>query len=358
MTPVSRRYEAYARWTVYCVVSTAAAAVLWAPNRSALLLGLAVPVIAGNVLVARRGFDRGGPLPTPVVVGWGLMVVGFLGAAVWTSGPGLAVAAVVGSAAASVVPMLDARRTGLVSAVAVVVALPLVAAVAPVPVVLVGAGLVVFDVWTCWASAWTVRVLQELRRTQEDRAALELANERLRISRDLHDVFGRTLATISVKSELAAELLRRGRDDRAAAEMVAVRELAGAAGSEVRRIVAGELRTTWSDELSGARSLLRAAGIECAVDGGPVPDPLALVLREGVTNVLRHSTATRVRITTSVADGEARLVLANDGARASGITGGNTGGTGLRSLADRLDGTLDVRRDGEWFVLEARVRQP
>lgn len=142
---------------------------------------------------------------------------------------------------------------------------------------------------------------------------LGVAEERLRISRDLHDVFGRTLATISVKSELAAELSRRGLHERAADEMAQIRQIANTAGAEVRRVVRGERQAGWSDEIEGARALLASAGIRCVVAGEDVPEKyaetLAWVIREGVTNVLRHSRATQVSITTAVEPDEVALTL-------------------------------------------------
>ncbi|MEU5852838.1 ATP-binding response regulator [Saccharopolyspora shandongensis] len=224
-------------------------------------------------------------------------------------------------------------------------------------------------VWACWSSGWMLRVLLELQAAHEDRAALSLANERLRISRDLHDVFGRTLAAIAVKSELASELVRRGRDERAADEMAGIRRLADEAGSEVRRIVRGDFRTSWDDEVSGARSLLGSAGIRCTVTGDPVPEqcaePLAWVVREGVTNVLRHSAAAQVTIATTNEGGEVLLTIANDRADAVGFaeTGGNSpdpnAGTGLRAMSERiraLGGHVTTRRDGDWFLRDAIAR--
>ncbi len=71
---------------------------------------------------------------------------------------------------------------------------------------------------------WTLRVVAGLRQASETRQRLAVAEERLRIARDLHDEFGRTLAAIAVKSELAA-----------------VRRLADDAATEARHVVRGEL---------------------------------------------------------------------------------------------------------------------
>lgn len=232
------------------------------------------------------------------------------------------------------------------------------------PTSLVGYFFGLLVIWTAWSMGWMLRVLRELQRAHEVQTQLGVAEERLRISRDLHDVFGRTLATISVKSELAAELSRRGLHERAADEMAQIRQIANTAGAEVRRVVRGERQAGWSDEVEGARALLASAGIRCVVAGEDVPEEyaetLAWVIREGVTNVLRHSRATQVSITTAVEPDEIALTLTNDGARRTGI-GERSTGTGLVAMADRLRGVggrIEHQQDGDWFVLTASIPLP
>ncbi|GLX96971.1 histidine kinase [Herbidospora sp. NBRC 101105] len=288
-----------------------------------MVAALTVALVIGNVLVSRWSFDvlggRARRRPPGWVVPWALVLVALVAASVTISAPvrGVVIAAAVGSAAASFVPVLDARRTLCLNGAILLSAVPL-AAVADLPLLVVGGAVVSVTLWACWSGAWMLRILWELQRAHDDRAALALATERLRISRDLHDVFGRTLAAIAVKSELASELVRRGDTGRAAGELSGVRRLAEEAGGEVRRVVRGEVRVTWEDEVAGARALLGAAGVRCVVTGDPVPEEcaeaLAWVVREGVTNLLRHSTATHVTITTTAADGELHLTITNDGA--------------------------------------------
>lgn len=375
----ARRFEAYARWSTYLAVSVPAGTLLRSaaevhgpagPPPAALVAAgvLCLALVTGNVLVSNRSIDivvgRASRLPLAGALAWALVLVAFVAVARMTPLPamGLTVAAALGSVAASLVPVLGARRTLLLNVAAVVLAVPLMGA-GDIALLLVGAAVISVVLWLCWTSVWMLRVLLELQAAHEDRAALALANERLRISRDLHDVFGRTLATIAVKSSLASELVRRGHDERASAEIIQVRRLAEEAGVEVRHVVRGELRTTWDDEVSGARSLLASAGIRCTVSGDPVPQEheqaLARVVREGVTNVLRHSEATRVTLAVADEDGEVLLTIANDGA---GPTLGDTGeGTGLRAMSERigaLGGRLTTRRDGDWFLLEAALPLP
>ncbi|MFF3670228.1 sensor histidine kinase [Microtetraspora malaysiensis] len=386
----ARRFESYVRWSTYAVVSTPISTLLGglvsAPplttENVAVVSAVAVATFAlvwCNIVVSRWSFnareERGERLPIALVVTWLLVLAAVLAGTVVLPIPAMrvAAAAAIGSAAASIVPILDARRTLLLNVAILVLAVPLVA-VLQIALLMVCMALVSAVLWICWSSVWMLSVLRELQGAHEDRAALTLAEERLRISRDLHDVFGRTLTAIAVKSELASELIRRGRDDRAAAELREVRRLADDAGTEVRRVVRGDLQTTWEGEVSGARALLGSAGITCTVTGEAVPAPcaeaLAWVVREGITNVLRHSSATRVTLTTTIDAGEVLLTIANDGVSDSGpaqsATDGSArsdpnAGTGLRAMFDRIraiGGRAETRRDGNWFLLEAAVPLP
>ncbi|MEU6716161.1 histidine kinase [Nonomuraea sp. NPDC046802] len=387
--PVSaRRFEAYVRWSTYGAVSMPVGTLLASVLRADRLTGagltaciaavaLSLALTAGNILVIKGSIDavvgreRRLPvgwvqrLPLGGVIAWALLLAALVAVTFMIPLPamGLTVAAAIGSVAASFVPVLDARRTLLLNAAAVVLIVPLVG-VADIALLLVAAALTSGVLWICWSSVWMLRVLGELQAANETRAALTLANERLRIARDLHDVFGRTLATIAVKSSLASELVSRGHDVRAAEEISGIRSLAEEAGTEVRQVVRGELRTTWEGELSGARSLLKSAGIRCTVTGDPVPEryaqALAWVVREGVTNLLRHSAATQVTIATADEDTEVILTIANDGAGPA-EAGADATGMGLRSMSERiraLGGSLTTRRDGDWFLLDATIPLP
>ncbi|WP_299035724.1 sensor histidine kinase [uncultured Pseudokineococcus sp.] len=221
----------------------------------------------------------------------------------------------------------------------------------------------VFVLFTIRVSLWLKDVVRQLDRARGTRAALAVAEERLRFSRDVHDVMGRRLATIAVQSELASTLAARG-DARAAESMLEVRGVAHATLKEVRELARGYRASDLATELDGAASLLSSAGIELVVevDVDDVPperrEPAAWVVREAVTNVLRHSRAGRVVVTW---DGGAVVVL-NDGVLAepggdgpeprSGAGGGN-GLVGLRERLAPLGGDVTADRDGDAFVLRA-----
>ena len=240
----------------------------------------------------------------------------------------------------------------------------------PHPGVAEGLPWVVGAYWSAFATGlllgYAVMFLNVLTTTCElewariDTARLAVAEERLRFSRDLHDVFGRTLSTVALKAELAAEQARRGRPE-SVATMREVQSIATEALGQVREVARGYRQTDLAGEMAGARSLLEASGIEVTTmaDGGgvlpaPVARAFAWVVREGTTNILRHADATRVRIALSSEPGRACLVLDNDHPHPAM----GQAGSGLAGLTERLaevGGRLSVDHDAARFTLTAEV---
>jgi two-component system sensor histidine kinase DesK len=213
---------------------------------------------------------------------------------------------------------------------------------------------IAFMAFTVQLSAWLLRIVTELDATRDAAAALSVAEERLRFSRDLHDVVGRALSAIAVKSELAATLARRG-DDRAATQMDEVRALAQESMTDARKLVRGYRSVDVAGELDGARSLLSAAGISTELTGETsalsesAAEAAAWVVREGVTNILRHSAATYCRIELTVSS----IRLTNDH---PGAPNGRNDGTGLSGLRERLvavGGELRTEQTTKEFTLIA-----
>lgn len=199
---------------------------------------------------------------------------------------------------------------------------------------------------TCRCSAWLAGVVWELDGARETQARLAVAEERLRFSRDLHDVLGRNLTTIALKSELAAQLARRGRPE-AADQMTEVQRIAQESQREVRDVVRAYRSADLQAELTGARSVLRAADVACEVelsgiDQLPVTaqSVLGWAVREATTNVLRHSEATSCRIRLRISGGQALLEIENDGVTESQNPVGGTGLTGLRERLAVYGGQL------------------
>lgn len=179
-----------------------------------------------------------------------------------------------------------------------------------------------------------LRANRALREAQQEIAALAVVEERNRLARDLHDVLGHSLTTITLKAGLARRLLENDDPTRAREEVHDIETLTRQALGDVRATVSGYREVSLSAEVVGARAALRAAGIEAdlphAVDNvNPgLQRVFGYVLREGVTNVLRHSAATRCEVRL----GDTWLEVRDNG------RGHGTGvpGTGLAGLADRL----------------------
>jgi two-component system, NarL family, sensor histidine kinase DesK len=161
--------------------------------------------------------------------------------------------------------------------------------------------------------------LSELRRTRAELARAAVAEERLRIARDLHDLLGHSLSLITLKAELAGRVIRTD-PDRAATEISELELVARQSLADVRGAVAGFRQPDLAGELVAARQLLDAAGIAAEITSAEtaglpkdVDSALAWAVREGATNVVRHSTATRVFITVSVDEAQAVAEIRDNG---------------------------------------------
>ncbi|MET7487282.1 sensor histidine kinase [Streptomyces sp. NPDC005538] len=185
--------------------------------------------------------------------------------------------------------------------------------------------------------------VRELRAAREELARRAVAEERMRFSRDLHDLLGHTLSVIVVKSEAARRLAPR---DMAAAldQITDIESVGRQALTEIREAVTGYREGSLATELDSARSALSAADIDPVVrQSGPPLTPqtealLGWVVRESVTNVVRHSGAARCEITLDGVLDRVRLTVADDGTGAGAGTGSaeGVGGTGLKGLTERL----------------------
>ena len=189
------------------------------------------------------------------------------------------------------------------------------------------------------ALARYVATVAELKEAREEVARLAVAEERSRFARDLHDLLGHSLSLITLKSSLAGRLLPATPEtERAAKEIRDIEGVAREALREVREAVAGYRSPTLAGELSGAREMLEAAGISCRIlnEAGALPNAaeavLAWFVREGVTNVIRHSRAERCEIRLTRDEDEVRAEVNDDG---RGPSPGEAG-TGLAGLAERV----------------------
>ncbi|MGV8978202.1 MAG: sensor histidine kinase [Cellulomonas sp.] len=176
----------------------------------------------------------------------------------------------------------------------------------------------------------------ELSAARQELADLAVGRERERMARDVHDILGHSLTVITVKADLAGKLLARADYERAAAEIAEVESLGRVALADVRATVSGLRHVGLASELAAARSALRAAGIraEAPHATSDVPERLqelfAWTVREGTTNVIRHSGARRCEITMS-----ADAVHVRDDGRGPAWSDSSPSGNGLVGLRER-----------------------
>jgi two-component system, NarL family, sensor histidine kinase DesK len=202
-----------------------------------------------------------------------------------------------------------------------------------IPFPLIGVGMI--------AVSRLVITVRELRTAREEIARLAVAEERLRFARDLHDLLGHSLSLITLKSELAGRLVSAD-PQRAATEVRDIEGVARRALREVREAVAGYRRPTLDEELAGARESLEAAGIACRIENeaealpGATDAVLAWAVREGATNVVRHSNAKHCEIRVTRDGGEVRAEISDDGRDSTAGNHGNTAGSGLSGLSERV----------------------
>lgn len=380
------KVETYTRWSFHFFALIEVAAVglpLFGAMPgwlTALLLAMLVGHAGTCALVASRALDwTRGTGEQPVRLLWALgavtAVVAATAIAITEHGPGgedvdtaaggiFAVVLIFGAGAIALGVRDRKRVFGLVAGFAAgagVIAFPLglpgPATLATMVAVLLGAG---FFAFTSVFSVWLLTAVYELDEARETRARLAVAEERLRFGRDLHDVMGRNLAVIALKSELAVQLARRGREE-AVDQMTEVQRIAQETQREVRDVVRGYREADLGAELAGARGVLTAAGIDCEVTGEPaglpaeVQSALGWVVREATTNVLRHGDARRCTVAVRTEEERVVLTVENDGVLTSP---GGAGGSGLAGLRERLAavaGTLEagpVRKDVFRLVAE------
>ena len=211
----------------------------------------------------------------------------------------------------------------------------------------------------------SLALIADLHEAREEVARLAVSDERLRIARDLHDVLGHSLSVIALKAQVSRRTMHADPAG-ARAALGDVEQVAQESLRELRQMVAGYREQTLAGELRGAAEVLAAAGVELEVRqtaehiAGETDAALAWAVREGVSNVLRHSRATHCRISISAAGADLRFELFDHGVGADDAA--SSAGHGLRGLRERmakLGGTLDAGASpGGGFRLAAQLPTP
>lgn len=184
---------------------------------------------------------------------------------------------------------------------------------------------------------------EKLRLAHDEIEHLAKIAERERIARDLHDVLGHTLSVIILKSELAGKLIDRD-PERAKAEIADVEQTSRAALSEVRNTIRGYNNRSLESELKRARLTLETAGVKTQCESAEVAltpaqeSVVALIVREAVTNVVRHAQADACQLRLARMNGNCRVEIYDNG-RGSTDEEGN-GLRGMRERVEALGGSL------------------
>ena len=195
-------------------------------------------------------------------------------------------------------------------------------------------GTMAFQIFVSAVAAWGVgQVIQrnaQLVAARNEITRLALADQRNQFARDLHDILGHSLTVVAVKAELAGRLASLD-PQRAETEIADVERIARQALADVRAAAAGYREITLAGELASAQTALAAAGIEADLPDqeiGQIPrlqqELFGWAVREGVTNVVRHSGATRCRIRVSPSEVE----ISDDGCGPPAPAGSSLDGGG------------------------------
>jgi two-component system sensor histidine kinase DesK len=213
---------------------------------------------------------------------------------------------------------------------------------------------------------WLSELVTEVDRSRAALARMAVEKERLRFARDLHDLLGYSLSTVILKIELT-QRLGRANWARASEELSDVLRITRQALADVRMVSSGYRQMSLQTELESVGGILQVAGIssetQVAFDISELSQQastlLSTVLREGVTNMLRHSDAQRCEIfidRTGEASEIVEMRLVNDGLR--GHLSEDCVGSGISNLTMRVEasgGRLSARILDGWFHLITEV---
>ncbi|WP_202818818.1 sensor histidine kinase [Actinosynnema sp. ALI-1.44] len=191
---------------------------------------------------------------------------------------------------------------------------------------------------------WLSTLVTQLHSAREELAKMAVARERLRFARDLHDLLGYNLSAITLKSELTHRLVLK-HPARAREELVEILQISRQALADVRAVASGYREMSLDEECVSARSVLAAADVHVRMEADyrdlpvRVSTALATVLREGITNLLRHSKAEFCEISLRQDATTVTITMVNDGVPDDPIDSredSGPGGSGIHNLSARV----------------------
>jgi len=200
----------------------------------------------------------------------------------------------------------------------------------------------------CLASAEQIKIGENLLRSRTLDQQLAAITERERIARDLHDVLGQTLTMVSLKSEIAEKLIHKD-PARAEQEIKEIRNASREALKNIRTSIAGMITTDLKTEINHGKKALKAANINYEVTGThpafttQADMAIGLVLRETITNIIRHSEATMVKLDFEDHESSIKIAIQDNG---QGIPNLNfqagAGLTGVRHRIESIEGQMEI----------------
>lgn len=210
---------------------------------------------------------------------------------------------------------------------------------------------------------WLLRLLIRSESAREAEVSLAVTQERLRVARDLHDLLVQSLTVIALKAELAEQ--QASEPDTSVQQARDIRTLAADTLVRTRLALRGFDTLDLAEQLRTAGLVLSCAGVahDLSLPPGTLPPGeishyFAAVVREGLTNVLRHSDATACTITVTQTETDYRLRIVNDQPRPGDPSMGGMGLRGLRERGQAVNAALTAGPQADLFVLEAVVGRP
>lgn len=235
-----------------------------------------------------------------------------------------------------------------------------------------GLGGIAFVVLVCgasWAVGWTLRERRrQFEQTAAQSTARAVAEERLRIAREMHDAVGHSLSLIAVQAAVANHVARQ-RPEEAVAALEVIESASKGALAELRRTV-GALRTEPDfgvpptlQELGKLADRAESAGVTVRLDvrgGDDLPEPVALaayrIVQESLTNVMRHAAPAECRVDVESTGDRLRIEVTDDGTRRPPPAPDGTGLAGMRERVAAYGGTFDAGpRSGGGFTVVATL---
>lgn len=188
---------------------------------------------------------------------------------------------------------------------------------------------------------------KELKKSQLETKQLAKIAERERISRDLHDLLGHSLSVITLKSELAGKMLDKGVSlEKIRAEMSAVEVLSRKTLAQVRDAVKGYNTATINGELLQAKVATDAANIELISNievmlfSSKIESELALIIREAITNIIRHAETEKAWVALTQTAAHLILQISDQGQMTTNKE--QSGMVNMRTRINHIGGTMKV----------------